>query len=488
MAKLLVIDDEPNVLYSLQTTLQSDELTVITADSGQAGLDAARREQPSAVVLDMRLPDMSGLEVYEKLRALEPRVPVIFVTAYTTTETAIEAMRRGAFDYLLKPYDLHQLRTVLEQALEVSRLSHVPAVVDELSPAETGGDHIVGESAVMQDVYKLIGRVAPQDVTVLIQGESGTGKELVARAIYHYSRRSHMPFLAINCAAIPENLLESELFGHERGAFTGADRRRIGKFEQLDGGTIFLDEIGDMSPATQSKMLRVLQEQRFERVGSNETITTNVRVITATNHNLEQLVAAGRFRSDLYYRLNVFTIRLPSLAERKSDLPVLVNHFLRRMNGELGKRVRHFTDEAMQCLREYRWPGNVRELQSAIKYSMVRASGDVVTVDCLPETLRGSRPSTATTPPVEPLALTTEPSVLQLIQERLRHGETDLYRLVHNDVDRTLLTAVLDHVGGNQLEAAALLGISRTTLRAKLRLLGMAVEKQVTTDFDQDGQ
>lgn len=467
MAKLLVIDDEPNVLYSLQMSLQSDELEVVTADSGHAGIDAARREQPNAVVLDVRLPDMSGLDVYDQLRQLDPRLPVIFVTAFSTTETAIEAMRRGAFDYLLKPFDLHQLRAVLEQALEVSRLSHVPAVVDELTPNDAGGDRIVGESPVMQDVYKLIGRVAPQDVTVLIQGESGTGKELVARAIYHYSRRSHMPFLAINCAAIPENLLESELFGHERGAFTGAERRRIGKFEQLDGGTIFLDEIGDMSPATQSKMLRVLQEQRFERVGSNETITTNVRVIAATNRNLEQLVATGKFRSDLYYRLNVFTIRVPSLSDRKGDLPVLVHHFLRRMNSELDKHVRHFTEEALECLREYHWPGNVRELQSAIKYSMVRASGDVITIDSLPETLRGPSgspvPASGDEPPTKVCVLQ------QLTREMLRRGETDIYRLVHNETDRILFAEVLDHVQGNQLEAAALLGISRTTLRAKLR-------------------
>jgi nitrogen regulation protein NR(I) len=488
MAKLLVIDDEPNVLYSLRASLQSDELDVVTADSGHAGISAVERERPNVVVLDVRLPDMSGLDVYEKIRVLDPRLPVIFVTAYSTTDTAIEAMRRGAFDYLLKPFDLHQLRAAIEQALEVSRLSHVPAVVDELSPAVTEGDHIVGESPVMQDVYKLIGRVAPQDVTVLIQGESGTGKELVARAIYHYSRRSHMPFLAINCAAIPENLLESELFGHERGAFTGAERRRIGKFEQLDGGTIFLDEIGDMSPATQSKMLRVLQEQRFERVGSNETITTNVRVITATNHNLEQLVATGQFRSDLYYRLNVFTIRLPALSERKNDLPVLMNHFLRHMNVELGKNVRHFTDEAMQCLREYRWPGNVRELQSAIKYSMVRASGDVVTIDCLPETLRAGRISPPNAPESTTAIAPSENTVVLLTRELLQRGETDIYRTVHNEVDRILLDELLANVGGNQLEAAALLGISRTTLRMKLRSLGLSIEKQLMPESDQAGQ
>ena len=488
MPKLLVIDDEPNVLYSLQASLHSDELEVLTADTAQSGIDRAASESPDVIILDVRLPDMSGLDAYEKIRAFDPRVPVVFVTAFSTTETAIEAMRRGAFDYLLKPFDLHRLRLVLTQAIEVSRLSRVPATVDDHSAVDVPGDRIVGETSTMQEVYKLIGRVAPQDVTVLITGESGTGKELVARAVYHYSRRSHMPFLAINCAAIPENLLESELFGHEKGSFTGADRRRIGKFEQLDGGTIFLDEIGDMSPATQSKVLRVLQEQRFERVGGNETIATNVRVIAATNRNLEEMATQGRFRSDLFYRLNVFTIRLPSLRERKEDLEVLVSHFLRRMNQELGKSVRLFTSDAMACLGEYHWPGNVRELQSAIKYAMVRASTDIVTLECLPDGLRSSVQGLATSEPVPDAASTPDNVVSHLVRELLRRGETDIYRIVHAEVDKHLLETILNYVGGNQLEAAALLGISRTTLRARLRTLGMAVEKHVQSDSDQPDQ
>ena len=264
-------------------------------------------------MLDVRLPDMSGLEAFDQIRQIDPRLPVIIITAFASTEIAIEAMKRGAFEYLLKPVDFHYLREVVDKALELSRFRHVPALFDEEADAGAEAERIVGRSAVMQDVCKLIGRVAPLDVTVLITGESGTGKELVARALFHHSGRADKPFLAINCAAIPESLLESELFGHERGAFTGAERRRIGKFEQAHQGTLFLDEIGEMTAATQAKMLRVLQEQQFDRVGGDTSIQTDVRLIAATNKDLEKEVAAGRFRSDLFYRLNGFTIHLPAL-------------------------------------------------------------------------------------------------------------------------------------------------------------------------------
>jgi two-component system nitrogen regulation response regulator GlnG len=478
MPRLLAIDDEPNVLYSLEKSLASDALDVITAKTGKEGIERVTASHPDAVIVDVRLPDMSGLDVYDRIRQIDPRLPVIVITAFAKTETAIEAMRRGAFEYLLKPVDFRRLREVVEKALEVSRLSHVPAVISEEEPADSSADRIVGNAPGMQEVYKAIGRVAPQDVTVLILGESGTGKELVARSIYHYSRRSQGPFLAINCAAIPENLLESELFGHERGAFTGADQRRIGKFEQVSGGTIFLDEIADMSSATQAKVLRLLQEQRFERVGANETIQTDVRVIAATNKNLSELVEEGRFRQDLYYRLNGFTISLPALRERRDDLPLLVDHFLRVFNRELNKNVRSVTPEALQILLGYDWPGNVRELQSAIKFAMLHATGEVLTPDWLPEACRsavGHGPSGVSTGMVD---------VANLTRQLLEGGQPDIYRLVSAAVDRTLLEEVLRHVKGNQLQAAELLGISRTTLRGKLRALGLAVEKAVHTDGD----
>ncbi|HVX11109.1 MAG TPA: sigma-54 dependent transcriptional regulator [Pirellulales bacterium] len=477
MPCLLAIDDEPNVLYSLQKSLSSDSLQVIIAKTGKEGIERIVDDRPDAVIVDVRLPDMSGLDAYDRIRQIDPRLPVIVITAFAKTETAIEAMRRGAFEYLLKPVDFRRLREVVGKALEVSRLSHVPAVISEEEPGDSPADRIVGCAPPMQEVYKAIGRVAPQDVTVLILGESGTGKELVARSIYHYSRRSQGPFLAINCAAIPETLLESELFGHERGAFTGADQRRIGKFEQVSGGTIFLDEIADMTSATQAKVLRLLQEQRFERVGANETIQTDVRVIAATNKSLPELVEEGRFRQDLYYRLNGFTIPLPALRDRREDIPLLIDHFLRAFNRELGKHVRSVTPEARHLLMTYDWPGNVRELQSAIKFAMLHATGEVLTPDWLPEAIRPAAPV-----PGSGAAAAGMLDVAHYTRQLLRDAQPDIYRLVSAAVDRVVLDEVLRHVKGNQLQAAELLGISRTTLRAKLRSLGLAVEKWVHSD------
>jgi DNA-binding NtrC family response regulator len=329
----------------------------------------------------------------------------------------------------------------------------------------------------MQEVYKAIGRVALLDVTVLIVGESGTGKELVARALYQHSHRKDKPFLAINCAAIPESLLESELFGHERGAFTGAERRRIGKFEQAHQGTIFLDEIGDMALSTQAKMLRLLQEQRFERLGGNETIQTDVRVIAATNQDLEAAVSAGRFRQDLLYRLNGFTIHLPPLRERIDDLPLLVEHFLKVFNRDLNRQVRSVAPEAMRLLEAYSWPGNVRELQSTIRYAMVHAAGEVLTPECLPESLRDGNAGTGISP-VSGFDLAGH------VQRLLRSGETDIYRKACEAADRVILEAILRHTRGNQVQASELLGISRTTLRAKMKALGMIVEKQILPETD----
>jgi two-component system nitrogen regulation response regulator GlnG len=333
----------------------------------------------------------------------------------------------------------------------------------------------------MQEVYKAIGRAAPQDVTVLILGESGTGKELVARALYHHSRRQDGPFLALNCAAIPETLLESELFGHERGAFSGADRRRIGKFEQANRGTLFLDEIGDMAPATQAKVLRLLQEQQFERLGGAETIRTDVRLLAATNKDLRAMVAAGGFREDLYYRLNVFAIRLPPLRERLEDLPLLVEHFVQRANRELAKGVRSVTPEAIRSLEQYDWPGNVRELQNTIKQALLHTTGSVLTLDSLPLSVRKGAPPEPTAP-TAPASGVGE--LAQWIHSLLRSGQPDIYRKVSLEVDRVILEAALRYVGGNQVQASDLLGIARSTLRTKLRQLGMTVAKQLQSEAE----
>ena len=468
MPTLLIIDDEPNVVYSLKKRLQSDSLEVISASTARQGIDTVVESNPDAVLLDVRLPDMSGLDAFEVIREHDSRLPVIIITAHATTETAIEAMKRGAFEYLLKPLDLPELQDIVARAIHLGSLSRIPAVYGEEEAADAGADRIVGLSAPMQAVYKNIGRVAPQDVNVLILGESGTGKELVARAIYSHSQRNRNPFLAINCAAIPESLLESELFGHERGAFTGADRRRIGKFEQVDQGTMFLDEIGDMSLATQAKILRLLQDGRFERVGGNETISTNVRIIAATNQNLEELVSQGRFREDLYYRLKVFGIYLPPLRDRMADLPLLVEHFARLASQELNKPICSIPPETMNVLQDYPWPGNVRELQSAVKYAFVQATGDVLASHWLPENVRRGASATGHAAAAE------EGKLLDLagLTERLLQADSkDIYRKVHAEVDRILLRRVLAHFDDNQVLASQSLGISRTTLRSKIALL-----------------
>jgi len=493
MQTLLIVDDEKNVVYSLEKGLKAEGYAIATADTAKKAIELAASIHPDAVLLDVRLPDMSGLQAFDRMRELDPLLPVIILTAHGTTETAIEAMKRGAFEYLLKPVKLNELRQIVARAIEMSRLSRVPAVFDQQDDRPVV-DRIVGGSAAMQQVYKDIGRVAGQNVTVLILGESGVGKELVARAIYQHSARSRYPFLAINAAAIPETLLESELFGHERGSFTGADRKRLGKFEQANRGTLFLDEIGDMSIATQAKVLRVLQDGRFERVGGNETIESDVRVIAATNQNLEKLIEAGQFRQDLYYRLKVFTIEVPSLRERLEDLPALLEHFIRLNNRELGKQIQSASPGVVEMLREYSWPGNVRELQSAVKYALVHAPGAVLTPDCFPENCRASLAGTSTHRAAAPSegAPPTEVGVGfdvgRRFAELLDQRTPDLYHTIRNDVDRYMLAQALQLVHGNQVEASRLLGISRTTLRARLESLGISIEKQVQTKPDHDDQ
>src|SRR5262245_40932800 len=342
MAKLLVIDDDPAVLAVFRRAFSNEAATAETAHDGLAAVD---RQRPDVILLDIQLPDLSGLELFKQIRQRDATIPVIFITASGTSDTVIQAMKLGAFDYLSKPLDLPVVRSLLQKAVEVRRLMRRPVTMgDEHTGLET--DVLIGRSPAMQEVYKAIGRVAEQNVTVLIRGESGTGKELVARAIYQHSPRAHRPFLAINCAAIPEALLESELFGHEKGAFTGADRQRVGKFEQCNGGTLFLDEIGDMPLLLQSKMLRLLQEQRFERLGGMESVQTDVRLLAATHQDLESLITKGRFRADLYYRLNVFSIQLPPLRSRPEDLPLLVQHFLQRFQAQLKRSVEQLAPEA----------------------------------------------------------------------------------------------------------------------------------------------
>jgi two-component system nitrogen regulation response regulator GlnG len=466
MGRLLLVDDDPvTLLDQLTHALGPQGMRIDVARTAAEGIRQAAAQPPDVILLDVNLPDLSGLEAYQRLREIDGRIPVIFITWAATADTAIEAMKEGAYDYLFKPLDLALLRSVVVQAVELGHLMRRPAVVAETSSDEDGGDAIIGRCAAMGEVYKAIGRVAGQNVMVLITGESGTGKELVARAIYQHSTRSRSPFLAINCAAIPESLLESELFGHERGAFTGADRRRIGKFEQCNGGTLFLDEIGDMPQATQAKILRLLQDQTFERVGGNETIHTDVRLIAATHRDLKAWSAEGRFRLDLYYRLSVFMIPLPALRERGDDLPMLVQHYLRRFSRDLGRDIREITPEALDLLRGHPWPGNIRELQGVLKQALLQATGTVLVPAFLPESLRAAPPQTTAAPEVEAAGFTFESFILQ----KLAEGTTTLSAEAHHLLDRLLLRLALRHTGFNQAQAARALGISRQTLRTKIR-------------------
>src|SRR5438552_1116735 len=372
LAKILLIEDDPGIVMTLRRVLSEEGHEVEVETGGDNGLLRAREGAFDVVITDMKLPGMSGLDLVRELHRVQPRLPIILITAHGTTETAIEATKAGAYDYLLKPFEIPELIELVEKAVGSRRLMTEP--VDVGTPGEAR-DALVGNSRLMQSIYKEIGRIASKPVNVLIRGDTGTGKELIARAIYQHSGRAQAPFIAINCAAIPETLLESELFGHERGAFTGAEMRRIGRFEQADHGTIFLDEIGDMTPGTQIKLLRVLQEKCLQRLGGKDTIPVDVRVITATHRDLEQAIKLKQFREDLYYRLSVVVITLPPLRDRKEDIPDLVRYFLRKHAAELGVADPSIQDEAVDILRAQNWPGNVRELENVVRKVLLHAQG-----------------------------------------------------------------------------------------------------------------
>jgi two-component system, NtrC family, response regulator AtoC len=448
MAQLLLIDDDAAIIpRQVRQAFPPPDHQVEIATTGAEGIERVRATPPDVILLDLRLPDQSGLTVYQAIRSIDARIPVIFITVARSADAAIEAMQEGAYDYLFKPLDLAQLQRVLGEALDVAWRMRRPAVVVE-TPAESDIDGaIIGICPAMREVYKAIGRIAGQNIPVLITGESGTGKELVARAIYQHGPRAKAPFLALNCAAIPETLLESELFGHEKGAFTGADRRRIGKFEQCNGGTLFLDEMGDMPLALQAKVLRLLQGQVFERLGGNETVRTDVRLIAASHRDLKAWSAEGKFRPDLYYRLGVFTIHLPPLRERSEDLAMLVQHYLRRFSLELGRDVSEVAPETLDRLHEYSWPGNVRELQSILKQAILKAVGSVLLPAFLPDDLSREMQETDG----------------QVNAARVRRGAT------LSDLEREAIQDCLFQTGGNRHLTAERLGISTRTLLRKIK-------------------
>ena len=473
MDKLLLIDDEADVQYSFRRIFDSPEMEIATASSGEEGLKLIPKFQPDLVMMDVRMTGMTGLETLRRLRQTNAKLPVIIMTAYGTTQTAIEAMKLGAYDYVLKPFDVPKLKTLVFSALEAARAMKKVVSDQPLLESEDYDIGIIGRTESMQNVFKLIGQLAGSDATALITGESGTGKELIARAIYGHSQRSEKPFIAINCAAIPENLLESELFGHEKGAFTGAASQRIGKFEQCNGGTLFLDEIGDMTSPTQTKILRVLQNGTFERVGGNQVVKVDVRIIAATNKPLEQAVAEKQFREDLFYRLNVVRIHVPPLRERRADVPLLVDYFLQKLAQKSKQPVRGVTSEALRLLVAHEWPGNVRELENVVQRALVVAKGDAILSGDLPaEVTRSTAAQLSTLNSQLPTPSSPAPEsngdVAAIAQSLFQLARRDPKLKVIPFVEREMVIHALKETKGNQVQAAKLLGITRATLRKRI--------------------
>ena len=474
MDKLLLIDDEADVQYSFRRIFDSPEIELTTAASGEEGLRLIPRLKPDLVIMDVRMSGITGLETLRRLRQVDAKLPVIMMTAYGTTQTAIEAMKLGAYDYLLKPFDVPKLKQIIFGALKAARDMKQVVSYQPLLESEDYDLGIVGRSEPMQNVFKLIGQLSASDATALITGESGTGKELVARAIYNHGQRADKPFLAINCAAIPENLLESELFGHEKGAFTGASNQRIGKFEQCNHGTIFLDEIGDMTLATQTKILRVLQNGTCERVGGNQPIKVDVRVIAATNKPLEAAVAAKQFREDLFYRLNVVRIEIPPLRERREDVRLLVNYFLKIFAREQKATPKSISADSLAALESFHWPGNVRELENVIRRALVVAKGDAILPVDLPGEVTARAAGavsvlTAATPGGSTAAGPALPAdVASLARALFQLARKESKLKVIPAVERELIIQALVETQGNQVQAAKLLGITRATLRKRV--------------------
>jgi nitrogen regulation protein NR(I) len=472
---ILIIDDDDQLRKSFEKLMIEEGYRVRTAASGEAGLEEMRAAVPDLVILDMRLPGMGGLETFREIHALEPKLPVIIMTAYGTTETAIEATKCGAFDYVLKPFDIPDMLALIAKALEAGRFMRSPVDLDAVC-AGASREAIVGRSPAMQAVYKAIGRVAATNATVLIRGESGTGKELVARAIYQHSDRADKPFLVINCVAIPESLLESELFGYEKGAFTGAVHRRIGKLEQANGGTVFLDEIGDMPFGLQAKILRLLQERSLERLGGRQTIPVDVRIIAATNRNLETAMAEGRFREDLYYRLKVVTIWLPPLAQRRDDIPALADYFLARHAAEAGIENPGLGPEAAALLQGAPWPGNVRELSNTLQKALIFSRGAPLGIEDIAQAAEDAVIGAET--PRQQVSCLRQWAVRMLTAGK----DENRFERCMDAVASILVREALDLCGGNRSKAARLLGLSRPTLHAKIDKYGLRIESAVRED------
>ena len=447
--KILIVDDETAHCQMLEAVLKAEKYATQRAQDGQSAIEAVKERFYDLILMDIRMNRVGGIEALEKIKEISPDIPIIMMTAYASVDTAVQAMRSGAYDYLTKPLDIDELKILVAKALRHHQLEKENIFLKEQLGSRFDFSNIIGRSRTMKELLETVAMVAPSEATVLILGESGTGKELIANAIHQNSPRSSHPFIKVNCAALPETLLESELFGHEKGAFTGAVSRRQGRFHLAHKGSILLDEIAEMSMATQSKILRVLQEREFEPIGSPETVKVDTRIITATNKNLQEEVKANRFREDLYYRINVVNLTVPSLRERRDDIPLLVDFFLKRYAKKNHRNLKGFTPKAMDLLMRYDWPGNIRELENVVERSVIMMRGDFITPDEFPGVLKS-----------------LDPEYEQISAEMLSGKSL-------KEMEKAMIMRTLQETDGNRTRAAEILGISRRTLQLKLKEYGV---------------
>lgn len=452
---VLVVDDEESVIDAFDVML-SDDYHVLSAVTGEEALETIKRRHVDLVILDIRLPGIDGMEVLKQIKDLDPQIEIIMVTAIKTVKTAVEAIKLGAYDYILKPFDVDEVKYIIQKIMDKKHLEREVIYLRSEIQKPAGEEILIGQSLKMRKIYDLIDDMAKTDATVIIYGESGTGKELVARSIHFNSPRADKPFVTVDCATIPETLLESELFGHEKGAFSGANQQKLGRFELADGGTVFVDEIGDFKPELQTRLLRVIQEKEIQRVGGRRPIKIDVKIIAATNKDLKQAVAEGKFREDLFYRLNVVPINLPPLRERKEDIPLLIHYFLKRYNEKFNKNITGFTDRALKYMTNYHWPGNIRELQNVIERLVALEKGELITHKSLPF------------------------DILVSVQEKIDGSlpETISFKEARREFEKEFLLGVLEKLKWNQSKAAEMLGIHRNTLIIKLKNLGVVTPKQ----------
>jgi two-component system nitrogen regulation response regulator GlnG len=468
-----IVDDDRSIRWVLEKALQQEGMTTQSFDSADGVLARLTRQQPDVIISDIRMPGASGLDLLARIRELYPRLPVIIMTAHSDLDSAVASYQGGAFEYLPKPFDVDEAVSLVKRAFQ-----HAQEQQSLAAPAaQARTPEIIGEAPAMQEVFRAIGRLSHSNITVLINGESGTGKELVAHALHRHSPRAAAPFIALNMAAIPKDLMESELFGHEKGAFTGAANQRRGRFEQADGGTLFLDEIGDMPADTQTRLLRVLADGEFYRVGGHTPVKVDVRIIAATHQNLETLVQAGKFREDLFHRLNVIRIHIPRLADRREDIPTLANHFLARAAQELAVEPKLLKSETEDYLKHLPWPGNVRQLENTCRWITVMASGREVHVDDLP-------PELLTQPQDAAPATNWEQALRLWADQALARGQSNLLDTAVPAFERIMIETALKHTAGRRRDAALLLGWGRNTLTRKIKELGMKVDGADDDDSD----